>query len=383
MLNHDIIVIYFIEKFLTDDDIAKINRLSNLIELNLDQNPLGKIPAFNHTNLQSLSLRDSLITSTQFPSSYNNCQLQKIALSDNKIRAINEHDFAMLSNSKLDRLELDSGSISKIDRNAFGILKNLQSLSLKQNQLKSAEFLLNIPKLSSIKLDGNQFTSLPSQLSVQGNIKIYSFIHNSITTIDESSPLNTWLLKNWTNNKIYLVNNPIDCCLSLWFIGFLKKASQFVEDSSILTCAAPSNLVGQFLMNLNPDDVDCGGDKPHTSWWTTGRILGILIGCISLIVIILIILYRCFRHRPLRSGYSEIGDPYVNIDSSLPGGPVFPDLNDDNYDHLSTYTYPDGTQSYVPSHTQTHSTAEGIYPADASQEGDSVTENTALLHPTH
>ncbi|UJR35460.1 hypothetical protein I4U23_028216 [Adineta vaga] len=135
--------------FDTEDDIAKINNLSNLIDLNLKQNPLGKIPAFNNTKLQFLSLRDTSLTSALFPFSYNNCLLHTISLNDNKIRSINENDFFALRNSKLDKLNLDSGSISTIDRNAFNVLKNLQSLSLTQNQLKSAEFLSNIAQLSS------------------------------------------------------------------------------------------------------------------------------------------------------------------------------------------------------------------------------------------
>ncbi|CAF0863715.1 unnamed protein product [Adineta ricciae] len=364
------------------EDIEKINNLTNLMDFSLNQNPLGKIPSFHINNLQSLSLIDTSLTSAEFPPSYNNCPLKAITLNDNKLRSINENDFAVLENSKLHRLHLDTASISKIDQNAFSVLKHLDSLSLKQNQLKSAEFLANLPRLSSIKLDGNQFTSLPPQLSIQKTMRIASLTSNSITNIDESSPLHTWLMKNWTSNRIYLANNPIDCCSSLWFIRFLQKTPEFVADRSLLKCAAPTSLAGQFLLDLNPDRLNCGDEPPKHSWWTIGRILGILGGIIGIVIsfIIICIAYRYIRYRPSQSGYTEIDDPYVNVENTLPGGPVFPNLHDDEVDdRLSTYTYPDGTRSYA----QTHSTADGVYAVDPSQTGDSVVERTALLSRPH
>ncbi|CAF1226800.1 unnamed protein product [Adineta steineri] len=183
-------------KFDTINDRIKIESLPKLTNLILNQNPLEIIPPFNIRTLQFLSLEDTSLTSAEFPTSYNNSSLQRISLSNNKIHSINETDFLVLYNSQL------------------------TELSLKNNQLKSCEFLLNLPRLYSINLDKNQFTSLPQQLTTPGKIRNYSFMHNFITVIDETSPLNIWLKNNYTNMKIYLANNSLDCCLSLWFIRF-------------------------------------------------------------------------------------------------------------------------------------------------------------------
>ncbi len=345
---------------------------------------MGIIPPFNNTKIQSLSLQDTSLISAEFPSSYNNSFLRTISLSNNKIRSINEKDFLILRYSNLYKLHLDSASISSIDQNAFAPLVQLQSLSLNYNQLKSCEFLSNLPRLSSIKLDGNQFTSLPQQLSTPGKIKTYSFIYNSISVIDESSPLYKWFKMNITNIKIYLANNSLDCCLSIWFVRFLKISPQFVGDAPLLTCATPLELAGKLLIKLNPDEMNCGGDVPSKSWWTTARIIGIIVGIIVTVsmMTILIVFVRIRRH-PSRSSYIPIGendddDLYSNIDPSLAGGPVFP-VPDDEDDGLSTYTYTGSIRSAAPSETPTLTTAEGIYAADGSEAGGSQIHDSAVI----
>ncbi|CAF1197182.1 unnamed protein product [Adineta steineri] len=259
-------------KFDTINDRIKIESLPKLTNLILNQNPLEIIPPFNIRTLQFLSLEDTSLTSAEFPTS------------NNKIHSINETDFLVLHNSQL------------------------TELSLKNNQLKSCEFLLNLPRLSSINLDKNQFTSLPQQLTTPRKIRNYSFMHNFITVIDETSPLNVWLKNNYTNMKIYLANNSLDCCLSLWFIRFLKIPSpQIVGDASLLTCTTPLNFAGKLLIDLNPDEMNCHNDitkKP--------RVIGIII-----ISIVAVFIWN--QRRPLRSGYREID----GIDESY-GGPAFP-----------------------------------------------------------
>ncbi|CAF0758722.1 unnamed protein product [Adineta steineri] len=277
-------------KFDTINDRTKIESLPKLTNLILNQNPLEIIPPFNIRTLQFLSLEDTSLTSAEFPISYNNSSLQRISLSNNKIHSINETDFLVLHNSQL------------------------TELSLKNNQLKSCEFLLNLPRLYSINLDKNQFTSLPEQLTTPGKIRNYSFMHNFITVIDETSPLNIWLKNNYTNMKIYLTNNSLDCCLSFWFIRFLKISFEIVGNASLLTCTSPLNFAGKLLIDLNPDEMNCHNDitkKP--------RVIGIISGFIGIIIISIVAAFIWNQRRPLRSGYREID----GIDESY-GGPAFP-----------------------------------------------------------
>ncbi|CAF4466259.1 unnamed protein product [Rotaria sp. Silwood2] len=369
-------------KFDRITDREKIENLTSLTDLSINQNPLGMIPPFNHTKVRFLSLQDTLLTSAEIPSSYRGSLLQTISLSNNKIRSISEEDFVMLRGSTLRKLHIDSASISKIDQNAFIALTQLQALSLKNNQLKSCEFLSTLPLLSSIELDGNQFTSLPQQLSTPRNIKTYSITYNSISTIDESSPLYKWLKMNYTNIKIFLANNTFDCCSSLWFIRFIKKFPQFVGDASLLTCATPSNFTGKLLITLNPDEMNCGGDISNKSWWTTGRIIGIVVGSVSIVMIgIIVILVTAYtRRHSLYSGYEPINEndeQYSNIDSLLSDRHPSPILEDD--DELLTNSNINSTRSVAQSDAPTHTTAEGIYPADGSVVGDSQIQETVLM----
>ncbi|CAF3509061.1 unnamed protein product [Adineta steineri] len=351
-------------KFDTINDRSKIENLPRLTDLSLNANPLGTIPSFNDSKIRSLSLQDTSLTSAKFPSSYMGSFLQTILLNNNKIRTINVDDFINLKNSQLKKLHIDSASLSIIDQNAFTPLIQLQALSLKNNQLKSCEFLTTFRLLSSIHLDGNQFTSLPQELSTPKDIKTFSFKYNFISTIDELSPLNTWHKMNYTNINIYLSNNSFDCCQSLWFIRFLKTSAYFVPDASLLTCATPSDYAGKQLIKLNPDEMNCGSIIPDKSWWTTTRIIGISVGGIVTVLILITGIIIIIRRRPSRSGYTEIGGQ----NDALPNAPIltssdlpFPAYNEDD-DSISTYST--ATRNTNRSQAPTVSTTVGVSAVD-------------------
>jgi hypothetical protein len=212
-----------------------------------------------------------------------------------------------------------------------------------------------------------------------GRIKIYSFRHNSIAVIDERSPLNTWSKMNWTDIRIYLANNTIDCCLSIWLVHFLKTSPMFVEDKLELMCTTPVNLAGKLLTDLHPDEMHCGGDIPSQSWWTTGRIMAVVGACVGVTVVSIAIFYVLIRRRPSRSGYTRIDDPYVHIDTGLPGGPVFPTPDDDDDEQYTSYSHIDDTRHTVPSEAPTYSTGDGTYAADTSHVGYSAIDDAAAI----
>jgi len=304
--------------------------------LSLNGNPLEKIPEFNNSKFRSLSLQDTLIISAKFPLSYFGLSIDTIILSNNKIRIINEDDFVNLKNSRVGKFDLNSVSLSSIHPNAFKPLDRLQSLSLKNNQLKTCDFLSNLPLLSSIHLDQNQFTSLPQELSLKTNIKTFFFRSNLITSIDGSSPLHTWLTNNYTNNQIYLSNNSFDCCQSLWFIQFVNTSSHFVADAASLTCATPADYAGQPLIKLDSKQMNCGGVQPNKSWWTPVRIALVSVSAGIIIVILSSVIYIVIRQRQNHSGYTEID----GVDDPTPAiNPYqFPSYGQDNDDNYSTYS---------------------------------------------
>ncbi|CAF1237368.1 unnamed protein product, partial [Didymodactylos carnosus] len=276
--------------FDTVADIQKIQNMTNLKFLTLSNNPLTKIPLFNHTNIQSLIINEAQINSVQFPDTYCGLSsLDKISLSSNIIETINDDDFKSLKNSKVTDLEINKNRLSKINPNAFIPLStSLQSLSLSGNNLVSCEFLSILGQLATINLNQNQFTSLPSQLFAPHNIKSYSFIENLIETIDETSPLNAWAKQNLSNTKIYLNGNPFDCCQSLWFIRYLKRDNkQYVVDAEELNCNAPRQYAGKRLLDLNPDLMT---DCTTGSKLSIANIIFIVLGSLLLIIVIIVII---------------------------------------------------------------------------------------------
>ena len=362
---------------LTATDRSKIEVLTNLDDLSLNQNPLGSIPLFNTTKVRHFSLQDTSLISARFPLSYDGSRLQTISLSHNKILSIGETDFIALAHSGLKKLHLTDASISTIDRSAFAPLKELQALSLENNQLKSCEFLPSARLLSSIKLDGNRFTSLPQQLASPGSIKTYSFTRNSISIIDESSPLATWSKRNYTNIKVYLANNSFDCCQSFWFIRFLKLSPQSIGDPSLLTCSTPKQFTGLAMLNLNPDTMNCASDQPNTSWFTVGRIIGLAVGAYIILISIPIAVYF-LRHKPSRSGYAEI-DGYDTSSQPAPPLPHRPStIPEEDIYNPETGFYA-GSVITSRSEPLTDRTNVGIYPVDPSLDGISHIDDQVLL----
>lgn len=336
--------------------------MTSLVHLSLNQNPLGTIPPFNDSKIRSLALVDTLLISAEFPLAYTSSFLQTISISNNKIHAIKENDFDSLKHSKIKRLHIDSASISTIHPNAFIPLMQLQSLSLQNNQLKSCEFLSTFRLLSSVHLDGNQFTSLPQQLSTPGNIKDFFFTNNLISVIDDSSPLDQWVKRKYTNIKLRLVNNTFDCCQSIWFIRFLNSSSHFIPDAPLLTCATPATYAGRKLITLNPNEMDCSGIEPKKPWWPIALTVILIVVLLAAIVGVAIYSIIKFRNRRSRSGYTDI----AGNDTLLPNPPVppptqdlpFPPYGEDN-DNVSTYSTAPSRQT-AASHVPSNSTYNGV-----------------------
>ena len=373
------------------EDRAKIERLPNLIDLSLNENPLGVIPSFHQTKILFLSLQNTSLISAEFPSSYNASFLQTISLNGNKIRSINEKDLLALRNTNLDKLHLHNNELSSIDRNAFVPLTKLQALSLKNNRLTSCEFLPTLPLLSAINLDGNQFVSLPQELSLESKIQVYSFKQNSISTIDESSPLHTWWKKNYTNKIVYLANNSLDCCQSVWLIRFLKSSRQFVGDAASLECAGPPELMRKKLISLDPDQLNCDGGSGRTRW-TVGRIIGVLFGSIATTVIMalmVILTIRSVRRRRSLSGYRPIdGSDDSSRPLLLPPATYYDDARlpidtADDEDSDSIYTSVSRARSTTHSEATTLPSHTGTDAIDGSLvEGSRISE-AALIPPLH
>ncbi|CAF1544682.1 unnamed protein product, partial [Didymodactylos carnosus] len=333
------------------NDIEKIQNLTSLKHLTLSGNPLNTIPAFNNTNIQTLTMQRAQINSANFPKTYNGSSLQIISLSDNNIRLIGDNDFLSLKNKKLLKLDITHNQLNKISITAFEIFsQSLQSLALSQNSLSSCEFLATLKNLASIKLDQNKFTSLPEQLLIPNNIKNYFFTQNSIKIIDQSSPLSTWIKKNLTGINIYLKDNPLDCCGSLWLIENLKNSNKrYIADANLLTCTTPIQYFGKRLIDLQPTEMNCV-IQPQFKL-SIAEIVGISVGSVFLVafVTVFVIILTKRRQRSHLRHYERIPDN----DEEPPLPPLFPSSQSD----ASSYSQPQtsyGTGTFNDPYSSNH-----------------------------
>ena len=344
--------------FFIVEDLAKLQNLSNLQTLIVNQNPLGMIPSFNISTLRSISFEDCALTSAAFPASFQiSAVLQTIGMNKNRLGVINQNDFAALKNARVRKLTLDNTNLYKIDSSAFAPLKQLQSVSFIGNQLQTLEFLPTLPVLASIKLDDNQFSALPPEMSQPQKIQSFSFLHNKISVIDDSSPLNRWEKMNSTSAKVTLANNTFDCCKSIWFIKFLKRSSKFVPDASQLMCQFPTELIGKKLMDVDENTIKCDDNKSKdkTVWISIG---GSACGVATIAVVSLAIFFR----KKKRSQYIEIPGvdsesyPDVNFPSTAPTDYTNSDIESVMSDSktLTSFDPPD----------QDHSTVTGVSARD-------------------
>jgi Leucine-rich repeat (LRR) protein len=216
---------------LTDDTLfnsnlyKEINSITDLVELNLDNNMLKKFPYYlvdGMRNLKKISLKENLIESFTAPSG--NYFVETIDLSSNSLQYIN----SSLANLKgLGRLLLAQNPLKFICDNCLvnfnyldisktGISENfrlvapdLKVLSATNNNLKviNAAFLESMPKLETIWLDDNLIESVSLRklnANTLTSLSMLSLKRNKITTI-----ANTDLIEVQSLKELYLSSNQI------------------------------------------------------------------------------------------------------------------------------------------------------------------------------
>lgn len=277
----------------------------------LSNNPLGIIPQLSLPHLTILQLENTSLTTAAFPTSYENCtNLQYLTLSNNNFTEITSDHLKFLPS--LRNISFDNVGFHVIDPNTFlNHSSTLQSLSLQSNSLKSAEFLSTISNIHSINFDNNSFDQFPKELIPLIQLKHLSFRNNQIHTIDESSPLFSWMKRNLSDIEINLSNNPIDCCQSRWFLRYLNGPKNLVQDSHDLVCASPKLFSGKRLLDLHIDLMDCSDGPFYPSNVHMSKIILILLSLSCIVIFILFVvgatLYRRNRfHFRRRQGYAII-----------------------------------------------------------------------------
>lgn len=120
-------------------DISSISASKSLLNLNLANNQLTKIPPLQTSSLKRLTLSSNFIRTAVFPQSFSNCfDLESVVLTGNQIADVAATDFDILSKLKLVSLNLNSNRITSFHPKAFeAVGLTLNNLDLNHNRLTS------------------------------------------------------------------------------------------------------------------------------------------------------------------------------------------------------------------------------------------------------
>ncbi|XP_078664119.1 uncharacterized protein LOC144907189 [Branchiostoma floridae x Branchiostoma belcheri] len=277
---------------------------SNLKSLYLSHNNLTNL-RFNMLrglpNLQTITLSNNRIKGIEAGTFNSTSKLEKLALDSNRLPSLRAGMFTGLGN--LVELDLKSNVISDIQARTFLPTSQLKSLKLNRNRLTSlrtnmftgsinlailnlafnnisdiqARTFLPTSQLSSLKLNRNRLTSLRTNMFTGSiNLVILNLAFNNISDIQyETFTLTglrsfTWLDLRSNNIKVLpmmsyrtlssirfvtIKDNPWQCdCRMLPFRTQMNGSHSF-EDQ--IVCSQPSNLIGQKLKDIDPEDLIC------------------------------------------------------------------------------------------------------------------------------
>ncbi|OQR75688.1 slit1 protein-like, partial [Tropilaelaps mercedesae] len=252
--------------------------------------------------------------------------LRSLDLGSNALSMLDEAAFTHLRN--LEELELDKCGIAQVDAGSFLELGELRTLNLQYNNIQSFPLAIStIEKLEDLNIGGNliarlsakdlrksyrlrkitmshsemlqridddafqanlgleevvfefnmQLERIPTNLfGGLANLRRVSLRGNSIRTIDAHTlPID--LLASFD-----LTKNPLECnCQLMWLWQYLRSdyvVSMTTNASSMVRCGGPEALRSSLLMNLDADDLECGGDTKR----------GLLVGGLTILCSVLL-----------------------------------------------------------------------------------------------
>ncbi|XP_019634346.1 PREDICTED: reticulon-4 receptor-like 2 [Branchiostoma belcheri] len=226
---------------------SDFSRYRSLTSLFLPRNMISTIhnkTFHNLTSLTSLWLYNNQLTSLPADIFEGLGNLQRLYLGSNNIHSIETGTF--IDTTQLRILELQYNNISTITAGTFGNLLQLQTLRLSHNNISTfpVEALSNlqISALSELTLDNNELETLP--------VMAYDILA-SISDVN-------------------IGNNPWQCDCRMAPFKQRMNGSYPFEDQ--IRCVEPANLTGQYLRDVNSEDLICEETTPVYSTSSTKHI---------------------------------------------------------------------------------------------------------------
>ncbi|XP_078656649.1 uncharacterized protein LOC144902885 [Branchiostoma floridae x Branchiostoma belcheri] len=228
--------------------------LLNLQLLYLDINQLTSLPAnifVGLGNLQRLNLHQNRLTNLTADTFEGLGDLQTLSLHTNQLTSLPADIFEGLVNLQV--LYLHTNQLTRLPAGMFVGLGSLQKMYLQSNQLTSlpAEIFVGLGNLQRLSLSNNKLTSLPAGISVVlRNLQTLWLNQNKLETLPPSAYDTLASISN-----VQISDNPWQCDCRM--APFRQRMNGSYAFEGQMRCAGPANLQGEYLRNVNPEDLIC------------------------------------------------------------------------------------------------------------------------------
>ncbi|XP_066298915.1 uncharacterized protein [Branchiostoma lanceolatum] len=252
---------------------------------------LTSVPQDLPTTITVLDLDNNAITNLSQSDFSRYRRLTGLYFSDNQISMIHNKTFNNLIS--LTYLNLDENQITNLPADIFVDISNLEWLDLHQNQITSlsADTFEGLGKLRTLWLYQNQITNLPADIFAGlGSLERLSLNWNDIRSIEAGMFNDTTQVRslNVGYNSISTIaadiydilasistvninNNPWQCDCRM--APFKQRMTGSYPFENQIICAGPGNLTGQYLRDVNPEDLICEDTTPVYFTLSTKRIV--------------------------------------------------------------------------------------------------------------
>uniref|UniRef100_A0A6J0V7J1 Transforming growth factor beta activator LRRC32 n=1 Tax=Pogona vitticeps TaxID=103695 RepID=A0A6J0V7J1_9SAUR len=225
-------------------------RLPHLQLLNLRSNSLRLCGWFSGLARQRLAAdEEGCVSFVDLP------ELQRLYLSDNRLRRLPEHGFYRTQLVELDLsmnwgLQVQAKSLSSLEL-------SLENLDLHGNGMTTLNVNFSLfSRLRHLNLSDNRLSWLPPWSEDCCVLEVLDLQNNSFSSLKNSKILT--LEKNLRN--LYLAGNPLSCCGNIWLSHMIHKATVEIPNLDLVTCQHAKSFGYQEeemnVVNIRPEDCE-------------------------------------------------------------------------------------------------------------------------------